>query len=121
VARYLIPRSQSKVLDAGGGGFVAFAIDNTNVRWVIDEVTVETNQAPVSTPVPQCRFRLQDPVNGLSQGGTSSGNFDTATGRVVLYTGDVLYAVWTGGIAGSLATATIGGTFDPAGADLGDG
>lgn len=115
---YLIPRPESVVLDGTGAGFVAFAIDNSNQRWIVDEVAVQTDQAQTATPVPTCIFRTGDPYTGTFQGGTASGNLDVATGRIILYAGDTLYALWEGGIPGSKATATIGGTFTPAGAEL---
>jgi hypothetical protein len=118
VPKYLIPRDKSVTLDSNGNGNVDFSIDNTNVRWVIDLVSVETNQAANSTPVPTCVFRLNDPVTGKFLGGTQSGALDTGNGRAILFTGDTLYAVWSGGIPGSIATATISGTFDPAGAKI---
>lgn len=116
---YLIPRPKSVVLDGNGNGTVSFSIDNSNQRWIIDEVAVQTSQAQTATPVPVCIFRTGDPVTGTFQGGTASGNLDVATGRIILYAGDTLYATWEGGVAGSTATATIGGTFTPAGAELG--
>lgn len=113
---YLIPRSQSVTLDSSGAGTVSFSIDNTNQRWSVDAVHVETTQALSAIPVPQARtFR-----NGVAQGGTNSGNFDTAAGRVDLYDGDVLAVTWAGGIPGTVATAVIGGWFDPAGVPLRD-
>jgi hypothetical protein len=115
---YLIPRPKSVKLDGNGNGTVSFAIDNSNQRWLIDEVAVQTDQAQTAAPVPACIFRTGDPVNGIFQGGTASGNLDVATGRIVLYEGDTLYAVFSGGIPGSTGTVTIGGTFTPAGAEL---
>lgn len=112
----LIPRSLSTVLDGGGGGQVAFAIDNSNRRWSIDSVGTQTNQAPNTAPVP--RATTYKNITGPQgfEGGTNSGNFDASSGRTDLYEGDVLYVVWTGGIPGTTATATINGDFTPAGA-----
>jgi hypothetical protein len=118
VAKYLSPRPFSVRLDGNGNGFVAIEIDNTNVRWVIDKVSVQTNQAANSAPVPQCVFRMGDPVTGIFLGGTSSGSLDTGDGRAILFAGDTMYAVWSGGVPASIATATITGTFDPAGATI---
>jgi hypothetical protein len=115
---FLIPRPKSVTLDGSGNGTVSFSIDNSNTRWLIDEIAVQTNQAQTATPVPSCIFRTGDPVNGIFQGGTASGNLDTATGRILLYEGDILYATFQGGIPGSVGTVTIGGTFTPAGAEL---
>ena len=54
---YLIPRPASVVLDGDGNGTVSFGIDNSNQRWIIDEVAVQTDQAQTAAPVPVCIFR----------------------------------------------------------------
>jgi hypothetical protein len=118
---YLIPRTQNTTLDASGNGQVTFAIDNTNQRWIIDAVTVQTSQAPASTPVPQALVYRNAVTPQALEGGTYNGNFDTASGRVILYEGDTIYVTWSGGIPGSTATAIIHGTFNPAGVPLKDG
>jgi hypothetical protein len=120
---YLIPRSQTTTLDGSGNGQVSFVIDNTNVRWIIDTVHVATVDASgniTTTPVPQAKTYRNQVSPQTFAGGTFSGNFDTASGRVILYTGDTLFVVWTGGVPGSFATATIEGTFDPRGTPLQD-
>lgn len=118
---YLQPRSGSVTLDATGAGTVTFSVDNTNQRWIIDWVTVQTNQAPAATPVPRV-ISYQNQVGAPAgfRGGSNSGNLDSAQGRVILYPDDILYFVWSGGIPGSVATAVIAGTFDPAGVPLQD-
>ena len=118
---YLIPRSASVTLDANGNGQVTFAIDNTNVRWILDYVKVLTNQAATATPVPQANTYKNQVQPQNWEGGTYSGNLDIASGRTILYEGDTLFVVWSGGIPGSVATAVIDGTFDPAGVPLSDG
>ncbi len=118
MAKYLSPRPFKVTLDGNGNGNVAISIDNTNVRWVIDKVSVETNQAANTSPIPRCVFRMGDPVSGTFLGGTESGSLDTGDGRAILFAGDTMYAVWSGGVPGSIATATVTGTFDPAGATI---
>lgn len=115
---YLIPRSQSVILDAGGNGTVRFAIDGMAKQWVVGPVTVRTNQAPNATPIPSCGFYLNQIEEGFFEGGTSSGNQDTATGAVVMYPDDILYAVFLGGIPGSMGTVRIKGTFALTDADV---
>lgn len=117
---YLQPRAASVKLDATGKGTVTFEIDNTNQRWVIDSAGCTTDQAADVTPIPRFDVYLNGTDNTHWRGGTDNGRRDLATGRVVLYPGDVLYGVWTGGIPGSTATALIDGTFDPAGVPLSD-
>lgn len=118
---YLIPRtSQPVTLDANGNGQTQFSIDNSNQRWIIDYVSVATDQAPTATPIPRVVLFLDSIDNGHIEGGTSSGNFDFSTGRTILYPDSVLYVVWTGGIQGTRAWASIKGTFDPAGLPLSD-
>jgi hypothetical protein len=118
VPKYLAPRSFPVTLDGNGNGNVAISIDNSNVRWIIDNIAVETNQAANTSPIPRCVFRMGDPVSGKFLGGTDSGALDTGSGRAILYAGDVMYAIWSGGVPGSIATATVTGTFDPAGATI---
>lgn len=117
---YLIPRSLSVTLDGSGNGQVAFTIDNTNQRWIIDQVKVLTSQGPTQLPVPRAQTYRNQVAPQFAEGGTYSGNFDVSTGRTILYTGDTLFVVWTGGVPGSLATAVIAGTFDPAGTPIQD-
>jgi hypothetical protein len=112
---YLIPRSLSAVLDANGNGQVGFSIDNSNQQWVIDGVTVQTDSLANATPVPTATVYLNNIEPSGFHGGTYSGNLDTATGGAVLFDGDTLYVVWSGGIPGSKATATIHGQFTRAG------
>lgn len=117
---YLIPRTATVTLDGNGNGQVTFAIDNTNQRWVLDAVGVATDQALNTTPIPRADTYVNGTSNQNWRGGTFNGQRDLSSGRIVLYTGDTLYVVWTGGIPGSHATAVIDGTFDAAGATLDD-
>ena len=117
---YLIPRSDSVALDGDGNGQVTFAIDNTNQRWIIDTVSVQTSQAPTATPIPQAMVFLDDTTPQGLQGGTFAGSMDTAAGRCILYPDNMMIVAWTGGVPGTTATATIAGTFDPAGVPLQD-
>lgn len=117
---YLRPRTGQVTLDGTGAGTVELAIDNTNQRWLVDYVTVQTNQAAGATPVPRC-LTYQNVVSQQGFiGGTNNGAMDTAQGRIVMYPDDVVKFVWSGGIPGSVATATISGTFVPAGVPLRD-
>lgn len=110
---YLVPRTEHVTLDQAGGGSVSFQIDNTNQRWVIDLATVSTDQT-ASAPVPVCLCYL----DGTFAGGTRQADMDTGQGRIVLYPDSVLEFRWSGGVPGSVATATIAGTFDRAGVPL---
>lgn len=113
---YLRPRSQSAKLDVNGATVMSWQIDNLNQRWIIDYVSVQTDQPSSATPIPTVRFTLGQ----VFVGGSQAGNLDVASGRVILYPDDVLTATWAGGVPGSTATATIAGTFDPAGLPLQD-
>lgn len=120
---YLIPRSQKTQLDANGNGQVEFEIDNGNARWIVDDLRVRTLTAAgqiTATPVPRAEVFRNNIAPQYSEGGTYSGNFDQAGGRTILYPGDVLYVVWTGGVPGSTAVAILAGTFDPPGTPLRD-
>lgn len=125
MAPYLIPRTQKVTLDSNGNGTVTFEIDNTNKRWVLDSVHVQVTDAngnplPTSTPVPAVNCYLNSVTPNGFRGGTLSGNLDTATGRAILYEGDTLYVVWTGGAPGTVGNVTIDGTYDGAGSKIDD-
>lgn len=108
----LIPRSASVTLDGTGQGYVSFEIDNTNTLWSIDSVRVRTNQAANTAPVPRAdTYKNFLGAPQASEGGTFNGHFATSTGQTDLYVGDVLFVQWTGGIPGTVATATIFGDF----------
>jgi hypothetical protein len=120
---FLTPRSKNTVLDASGNGQVTFEIDNTNQRWVLDTVVVQVVEEDgvtivTAAPIPVANTYLNQVSASGWRGGTQSGNQDQAAGRAILYTGDVLYVVWSGGVPGKTANATIDGTFDPAGMKL---
>jgi hypothetical protein len=113
----LQPRTLSVTLDGNGNGTVGFSIDNANTEWLVDAVAVSTNQAQTATPVPTASTYKNTIGPAGAQGGTNSGNFDTGQGTCALFNGDVLYVVWSGGIPGTIATATIGGQFTQPGED----
>jgi hypothetical protein len=117
---YLIPRTRSVQLDANGNGTVSFEIDNTNQRWVIDALGCSTSQTLDTTPIPRFDVYVNGTDNIHWRGGTYNGQRDLASGRIVLYPGDILYCTWTGGIPGTEATALLDGTFDPAGVPIQD-
>lgn len=120
MAPYLIPRSKSVTLDGSGNGQVTFEIDNTNQRWLLDAIQVETTQGVTQIPIPRADVYVNSITPNGHRGGTSSGNNDQATGRAIIYAGDTLYVVWSAGVPGTVASATIDGTYDGAGSKIED-
>lgn len=122
---FLIPRTKSVLLNAQGYGEVTFEIDNTNARWLLDSVNVQItdtggNPLPNSSPVPAANTYLNAITPNGWRGGTQNGNLDQGAGRAILYAGDVLYVVWTGGAPGTVGQATIDGTYTGAGQKIED-
>lgn len=79
--------SAQGTLNSAGTAALTFSPDNANQRWVVSQITVNTNQLAVATTYPFCTLALNTTdITQLSQGnqrGTSfSGNTDTYSGAV---------------------------------------
>jgi hypothetical protein len=112
-------------LNSAGVGVLSFNTDSANQRWVINYVTINTNQAATATVVPQCTLALNTTDNTqLSQAnsrGTSwSGNNDTFNAQVDVGPCDFVSLMFfpppgstsaqIAMLAGVIAGATISGT-----------
>jgi hypothetical protein len=80
-------KSGQVTLNAAGLGVLTFETDNSNQRWVITQVVVNTNQPAAAITVPQCTLALNTTdISQLSQGNTRgttySGNNDTFSASV---------------------------------------
>ena len=115
----------SVTLGANGTGTVSFSPDSANQRWVLDEVTMSTNQAATATVVPYATLALNTTdISTMSQGnqrGTSwAGNNDQFTGELDVGPCDFVSVLFypppgsTGpqiaALAGVIATAVVTGT-----------
>lgn len=111
-----LKKSAQVTLDANGDGILTWDPDNASQRWVISAVTVSTNQASGSTPVPVAVIALNaaDPAAvsaGNVRATTPNGNLDTLWGRSIeVGPCDFLSVAFTGGVPGSMASAVITGT-----------
>lgn len=106
-----LKKSGTVTLDSSGNGTVTFSTDNAWQRWEVTGVVVKTSQAATTTPVPTAEvFVNATSSEANSEGKTESGNNDTFAGLTEVGPVDNLSVVWTGGIAGTVATAVITGT-----------
>lgn len=95
----------SVTLDASGNGSVTFDADSANHKWVITDVILATNQAQTTAPYPTATTYLAGQQIGVSEGASWIGNQDVLQGRIELGPCDTLTVAFTGGVAGSVATA----------------
>lgn len=99
----------SVTLGAAGTGTVTLAPDSFRT-WTVTSISVTTDQAATSTPVPRCVVYLGG-VGGRIVAQTWMGNGSTASGGdVTVQPSQQLTVVWTGGVPGSRATVYLDGT-----------
>lgn len=104
-----VRRRGSVTLDANGDGTIEFGTQHANQKWVIDSVIVSTDQDQTTAPYPQVVLYLGGQQAGVSEGASWLGNQDVLKGRMEMTSGDNLEVSFTGGVAGSVATAIIEG------------
>jgi hypothetical protein len=97
-------------LDASGNGQIPFDVYSANHRWVIKGIVASTNQASTQTPYPTVTVYLGAVQQGQSSGASWTGNQETFAGNIDMGCADTLFVNFTGGVAGSIATARISGT-----------
>lgn len=105
-----IRRRLSVTLDVSGNGSVQFNVRHANQRWIIEYITVSTNQASTTAPYPTATVYEGPQQAGMSDGATWTGNQDTFHGRFVMDACIDLIVGFTGGVVGSVATVVIEGT-----------
>ena len=104
-----VRRRQSVVLDGNGNGTLTFGVTfSSNHKWVIEDIIVATSQSSTSPPYPTATAYLGGQQVGVSEGATWTGNQDVLRGQIEM-TLDDLTVAFTGGLAGSTATAVIEG------------
>ena len=99
----------SATMTTTGLGSVTFGVDwSANHKWVVSDIIVATDQNPAVAPYPTATAYLGGQQVGVSEGATWTGNQDTMRGEVEM-TCDDLTVAFTGGLAGSVATAVLEG------------
>lgn len=101
--------SQPVTLDSDGNA-TAFVAPNGTEKWNVNRYGVLTNQDPVATTIPICKLYMDSVADANFIDGTYTGNQDAGDGNIILEKNQKLYAVWTGGIPGSIATLSVFGT-----------
>ena len=105
------PGSVTVALNGSGGGTARIGPAGAAEMWqpAIASVSVSTNASEA-----QCRIYIGDqPTQANYVDGTLSGSTGDSTDRVSarpLKLGDYIWAVWSGGDAGSVATLNVTGT-----------
>lgn len=104
-----VRRRGAVTLDGSGNGTVSFDVTySSNHKWVINEIVVATNQSQTTPPYPTATAYYGGQQVGVSEGATWTGNQDTLRGNIEM-TAETLSVAFTGGLAGSVATAVIEG------------
>jgi hypothetical protein len=107
----LPPTSQSVTLNASGNGTVQLGPYYTHERWQLTSVSVS---ASTNVKEAQCKIYVGSNVSqGNYVDGTLSGSTGDSTGRLAGYVvghGVYLWAVWSGGDVGAVATMQVQGT-----------
>lgn len=104
-----VRRRGSVVLDGSGNGTVSFDVTySSNHKWVISDVIVATNQSQTQPPYPTATAYYGGQQVGVTEGATWTGNQDIMRGSIEM-TAETLSVAFTGGLAGSVATAVIEG------------
>jgi len=95
-------------LDGSGAGRVMLQPDGTE-RWHITRYAVTTDQGTNTQPIPLCSLYTDFPEAGNEYDVTYTGNADSGDGDLWLEKGQQFWAVWTGGIPGSIGTLSLYG------------
>ena len=104
-----VRRRGSVTLDGSGNGTVTFYVTySSNHKWVIADVVLATNQSSTQAPYPTATAYYGGQQVGVSEGATWTGNQDIMRG-IIEMTDEALNVAFTGGLAGSVATAVIEG------------
>jgi len=104
-----VRRRKAIVLDGSGNGSVNFDVPSANHKWTITDVVSSTDQAQTTAPYPVVTIYLGGQQAGVSEGASWSGNQDIFRGKIEMEPGLDLIVAYTGGVAGSKATAVIEG------------
>ena len=107
MASLLLDTSASVKLNGSGNGQISLG-PASGQMWTVSYTTVST--VSQAAPLPQCNISTgstSGPVTVLDA--TYTGNGDSTNAPATLYPGGVLWAVWTGGNPGDVATLRVQG------------
>lgn len=97
----------SGTLDDNGDALIRIGPPHPGVMWTVTTAAVSTNS---NERIPNCRL-YRDAVNESHfLGGTVNGSQDSTELNEVLHHGNALYAHFTGGDPGRIATLSVFGT-----------
>lgn len=106
-----LDKQGSVTLNASGYGVVTLQPEGFR-EWVVTAINVRTDQAPTTTPVPQCTV-YRDGIGGQIIAQTWTGNRATAGGSPeTVQPSQHLVVEWTNGVPGSRATVYLSGTMN---------
>ena len=107
------PRQTQITLDGSGAGTASLGPTGHGITWTLGTISVKTAQT-VSTGTCECSIYVGDDTSAVNfLDGTFSGDTgdssDAASGQQIRL-GKRVFAVWSAGVAGDVATLTITGT-----------
>jgi hypothetical protein len=102
--------SGSATLDVNGNGQVALGPQSGPgpANWRVDGVILQTTR-PGAAPIPRAQVFLDQQTPSNSQGLTYDGSFNQGATNLTIGRGSQIIAVWTGGLAGDVASLTLTG------------
>jgi hypothetical protein len=102
--------SGSVTLDANGAGRVTLGPQTGPgpANWRVDGVILQTTRPGVA-PIPRAQVYLDQDNPSGSQGLTYDGSYNQGTVDLTLGRGSQIIAVWSGGLAGDVASLTLTG------------
>ena len=108
--------SQTQIkLDGSGNGTASLGPSGHGVVWTLGTISVKTAQT-VSTGTCQCSIYVGDDASAVNfLDGTFGGDTGDSTNAAIgmqIRLGKKVWAVWSGGVAGDVATLTITGTME---------
>lgn len=103
------PIPQTVVLDGSGNGSIGFQPNGSNARITTLYVKVDTTVSQAAVTLYKGQVADSNIIGNTNSGSTGAPAF----GNIDLVDGETLYVVWTGGDAGSTATATFSGVTIP--------
>lgn len=110
---YPLNESDNVTLDGSGNGTTSLG-PNVGEEWTVSNVAIRTSTATVSAAaVPSCEvFVGAAPLSQFLVDGTFSGNLNStdAAASSSLTAGNKVWAKWSNGDPGSVATLSINGT-----------